>query len=133
MKDNQAEAIAAARKRAGLASVPRPFSARATGNARGHWRRNPTVRLVLFVLGCLLLASAAVVGPIPGPGGVVVAAAGLSLMLQNSRWAKRQYVRLERRYPRAGSWSDWALRRPSPRRREALRKLQDALPVAECD
>lgn len=82
--------------------------------------RNPMVRTALFVTGCTLLALSPLVGVIPGPGGLVLAAAGLALILRNSRWAKRRYVRLKRRRPGAGDWADWAMRRPSYRRRRAL-------------
>jgi hypothetical protein len=37
-------------------------------------------------------------------------------------WAKRHYVRLKRWQPKAGRFADRALRRPSAKRREALRK-----------
>lgn len=83
---------------------------------------HPALRPFLFVLGCVLLAVSPLAGMIPGPGGIFVAAAGLTLMLRNSRWAKRRYVRFKRWQPRAGSWFDWGLRRRSARRREALRK-----------
>ncbi|MGS0626152.1 hypothetical protein ACU8YE_25270, partial [Ralstonia sp. VS2407] len=86
-----------------------------------------------FLTGCTLLAASPLVGVIPGPGGVVVAAAGLTLMLRNSRWAKRRYVRFKKWQPKAGSWFDWGLRRRSARRRDALRKLQDELPAASDD
>ncbi len=95
--------------------------------------RNPTVKLALFILGCVLLALSPLAGVIPGPGGVFVAAAGLTLMLRNSRWAKRRYVRFKKWQPKAGSWFDWGLRRGSARRREALRKLQDTLPDVRPD
>lgn len=98
---------------------------------RAQWKaagRISLVRKFLFLLGCLLLASAPILGPIPGPGGLIVAAAGLTLILRNSRWAKRRYVHFKRWQPRAGSWFDWGLRRDSARRREALRKLQERLP-----
>ncbi|HZF43439.1 MAG TPA: hypothetical protein VEZ48_08530 [Sphingomonadaceae bacterium] len=100
-------------------------------NWRAHWKaagRIPLVRKVLFLLGCLLLASAPILGPIPGPGGLIVAAAGMTLILRNSRWAKRRYVHFKRWQPRAGSWFDWGLRRGSARRRDALAKLQERLP-----
>ena len=82
--------------------------------------RNPMVRTCLFITGCTLLAITPLVSAIPGPGGVFVFAAGLTLMLRNSRWAKRRYVRFKRWQPRAGEWSDWGLRRASYRRRRAL-------------
>ncbi len=112
----------------------RETEALAPANKPGAYRRNnPAVRLALLVIGCVLLALAPVVGVIPGPGGVFFAAAGLTLILKNSRWAKRRYVRFKRWQPKAGSWFDWGLRRQSARRREALRKLQQALPEASDD
>jgi hypothetical protein len=94
-----------------------------------HWlspRRNPTVRTCLVGVGILLLLITPVVGVIPGPGGAVVFAAGAALVLRYATWAKRLYVRMERRYPKAGAWADWALRRPSPKRRHALRHQRKA-------
>ena len=87
----------------------------------------PAVWTGLVAIGILLIAMTPVIGVLPGPGGVFVFAAGAALVLKYSQWAKRLYVRLQRRYPKAGAWSDWALRRPSPRRREHLRKAREAL------
>jgi hypothetical protein len=84
--------------------------------------RLPLVRKALVVLGCLLMALAPLAGAVPGPGGIFVFAAGLSLALKYSEWAKRLYVRFKKRYPNKGRWADWGLRRESARRREALRK-----------
>jgi hypothetical protein len=95
---------------------------------REQWRRfmdNPIVEWGLFVLGVILLLLALVVGPIPGPGGLIFAGAGLALILKTSMWAKRHYVRVKRWQPKAGRWMDWALRRPSAKRREALRKAEE--------
>jgi len=96
--------------------------------SRDQWRefsqRKP-VRTTLFAIGLLLIVVSPLAGAIPGPGGVFVFAAGLALALKNSEWAKRQYVRFKRRQPKAGRWADWGLRRPSYRRREALRKLKE--------
>lgn len=94
-------------------------------DVRGTWRalgQNETVRFSLFLLGCALILSAPLIGFLPGPGGVVAAAAGLSLALKNSAWAKRRYVHFKRRWPRYGGWCDWGLRRLSARRRVALAK-----------
>ena len=88
-------------------------------------RANPMARTALFVLGLVLMAGSPLVGVIPGPGGVLVFAAGLALALQNSRWAKRRYVRFKRWQPTAGRWADWGLRRRSARRRAELAKAQD--------
>lgn len=81
-------------------------------------------RLVMLGLGPLLILLAPIVGAIPGPGGVIVLLAGIALTLQGSRMAKRSYVRMKRRWPRLGHWSDKGLRRPSHFRR--LRRARDA-------
>jgi hypothetical protein len=86
------------------------------------------VQSVLFALGVFLLFIAApVASPLPGPGGLLLAAAGLTLVLRTSLWAKRRYVHFKRWQPKAGGWFDWGLRRKSARRREALRKERDRL------
>ena len=101
---------------------------------REQWRelvRSRPVRTTLFMAGLLIIILSPVVGALPGPGGIFVFAAGLTLTLRNSDWAKRQYVRFKRWQPKAGGWADWGLRRPSARRREALRKQrkrEEALP-----
>ena len=46
---------------------------------------------------------------------------GLALVLKTSMWAKRRYVRFKRWQPKAGRWTDWALRRGSAKRREAIK------------
>ena len=81
--------------------------------------RHPTLRLALFSLGVLLVAATPFVGAIPGPGGVFVFAAGLALMLQNSRWAKRRFALAKRRWPKLGHYADLGLRRASAARRRA--------------
>ena len=82
-------------------------------------KKSIVLRQVLIVMGFLLIIVSPLVGAIPGPGGVFVFAAGLALILQNSEWAKRLYVRFKREHPNKGRWADWGLRRPSARRREA--------------
>jgi hypothetical protein len=92
---------------------------------RERWQKlldNPIVEWSLFALGVILLIASPLVGVIPGPGGIVVAGLGLALILKSSMWAKRHYARFKRWQPKAGRWTDWALRRPSAQRREALRK-----------
>src|SRR5215212_4873437 len=91
----------------------------------------PPVRMALVIVGCLLILAAPVVGPIPGPGGIIVFAAGLSLVLKYSGWAKRLYVRLKRRHPKKGAWADWSLRRQSAQRRHALTKERQAAEQSE--
>src|SRR3546814_3153638 len=51
--------------------------------------RNDQLRLFLLGLGIFLILMAPVVGILPGPGGMLVLAAGLALTLKNSNWAKR--------------------------------------------
>ena len=92
---------------------------------REQWAKlldNPIIEWSLFGLGVVLLLLSPVVGVIPGPGGIVVAGIGLALILKTSMWAKRHYVRVKRWQPKAGRWMDWALRRPSAKRRETIRK-----------
>jgi len=102
---------------------------------REKWAKfidNPIVEWGMFVLGVILLIFAAVSAPIiPGPNGVLFAAAGLSLILKSSLWAKRHYARLKKKSLKIrgreiviGEWTDWALRRPSAKRREQIRKAE---------
>ena len=97
---------------------------------REQWKefvRSKPVRTALFMTGLLLLILSPLAGAIPGPGGIFVFAAGLTLTLRNSDWAKRQYVRFKVWQPKAGRWADWGLRRGSARRREERRKLRQAM------
>ena len=85
-------------------------------------RRSPVIRIALLVTGVLLILATPVVGILPGPGGIFVFAAGLVLVLQNSKWARGHFVRIKRRWPRFGHYSDMALRRRSFRRRRERAK-----------
>jgi hypothetical protein len=90
---------------------------------RARKKKPILIRQCLFVIGILLICVVTpLVGPIPGPGGVFTFGAGLALVLQNSEWAKRLYVRFKRRHPNKGRWADWGMRRLSARRREERRK-----------
>src|SRR5919106_3824914 len=85
----------------------------------------PVVEWALFALGVLLIIAGFIIAPLPGPGGIFLIAPGLALVLKTSLWAKRHYVRLKRWQPKAGGWTDWALRRRSHfRRRQRLHQLQ---------
>ena len=86
-------------------------------NSPGATPRTSRKRLFMVVAGGVLIAITPVVGILPGPGGVIVLAAGLALVLQGSQAAKRLYVRAKRRWPSVGHWSDKGLRRPSHFRR----------------
>jgi hypothetical protein len=92
---------------------------------RDRWRQfidSPIVEWSMFTFGVLLIIAGFIIAPLPGPGGIFLIAPGLALVLKSSMWAKRRYVRLKRWQPKAGRWMDWALRRPSAVRREAVRK-----------
>lgn len=128
--------------------------------SKEQWRTfidSPVVEWTIFAVGLLLLfVVAPLVGTVPGPGGIIVAGIGLSMVLKTSLWAKRRYVRFKRWEPRVysirfkrwepkihtfrlkswrpvlaprrvnpGRWTDWALRRGSAKRREAIRKEQE--------
>ncbi|MFC7536966.1 hypothetical protein ACFQPG_06235 [Sphingomonas sp. GCM10030256] len=94
----------------------------------------PVVEWTIFVVGMLLMIVSPLAGVLPGPGGILVFALGLAMVLKTSMWAKRHYVRFKRWQPRAGRVTDWGLRRGSPRRREALRKERERreLPPPHC-
>ena len=87
----------------------------------------------MFVVGVLLLVLAVISGPIiPGPNGVVFGAAGLSLILKSSLWAKRHYARLKKKRVKIrgrqiviGEWTDWALRRQSAKRRKQIAEAKE--------
>ena len=68
-------------------------------------------RIAWLILGCALIAVSPVVGAVPGPGGIFLFAAGAALLIRNSAWAKRLYVRIKRRWPRFGHAADKAMRR----------------------
>lgn len=92
-------------------------------------RSTAQVRLALFLLGCLFMLLAPLLGPLPGPGFIILFPLGLALALQNSAWAKRIYVRFKRRHPRYAGWTDRLMRRTSAarrREREALEAGVDA-------
>jgi hypothetical protein len=84
----------------------------------------PWVEWGLFALGVVLVIIGIIIAPLPGPGGVFFIAPGAALILRTSMWAKRRYVKFKRWQPKAGRWTDWALRRRSHKRREALKKAR---------
>ena len=84
-----------------------------------------------MALGWLLIALTPLVGPIPGPGGIIVFAAGVTLLMRNSTWAKRLYVRMKRRWPKLGRAADKVMRRRKPEPRRALKPASGTLDKAE--
>jgi hypothetical protein len=85
--------------------------------------RGAIARFVGLTFGAMLMIAAPLVGWVPGPGGTIVFALGLSIVLRNSLWAKRRYVDFKRRYPKPGAWTDWGLRRKSAKRRKERSKI----------
>lgn len=86
----------------------------------------------------MLILAAPVLATIPQPIpiGIIVFGFGLALILKNSGWARRKYVRWQHRYPRAGRITDIGLRRRRKTRRsvpvstQALPVLRDVAPPA---
>ncbi len=54
---------------------------------------------VCSLLGWVLVLGAPLLGPIPGPGPLLILPIGLALILKNSLWAKKRYARAARRHP----------------------------------
>jgi len=57
-------------------------------------------RWSLMTLGIAIVALGVLIAPLPGPGGLPVIVVGLMVVLRNSFWAKRQFVRFQRAHPR---------------------------------
>jgi len=70
-----------------------------------------------LTVGALLIVVTPIAALAPGPAGIFTFAGGVGLVLQNSMWARRQFARGKRRFPRTGRLADRALRRASARRR----------------
>jgi hypothetical protein len=98
--------------------------------SRDQWQifiDHPVVEWAIFVVGVILMILSPLAGAVPGPGGILVFALGLAMVLKTSMWAKRHYVRFKKKQPKAGRWIDWGLRRRSAKRREAVRKQREEL------
>ena len=57
-------------------------------------------RLGMGVAGGAIVVIGLLMAPLPGPFGVPVMVVGLMILLRSSFWAKRTFVRLQRRHPR---------------------------------
>jgi hypothetical protein len=78
-------------------------------------------RVFQMILGFLLMAvGPLLLAPTPGPFGTIVFAFGLALILRNSPWARRRYVRYSRRYPRVQKMVNFGLRRKQKRKSAVL-------------
>ena len=79
--------------------------------------RSEPVRVFQLILGVLLMMFGPIIGlPTPGPLGFILFGFGAALVLRNSAWARRRYVRYSRRYPRVQRAVNFGLRRRSKRR-----------------
>lgn len=84
--------------------------------------RSEPFRVFQLFVGAFLMLVAPIIGiPTPGPLGIFVFAFGLALVLRNSAWARRRYVRYTRRYPRVQKAVNFGLRRKSKRKIAAPR------------
>lgn len=90
-------------------------------------------RLAMLGLGWLLIVTAPLTAPLPGPGATIMFLGGVALLLRNSEWAKRQYVRFKRRWPKLGHYADRGMRRPSVARRIARDEGEVAAGTAAAD
>ncbi|WP_164156819.1 hypothetical protein [Sandarakinorhabdus rubra] len=80
--------------------------------------RSEPFRVFQIILGALLIPVAGIVGLVTPPGvGLIVAGAGVALVLRNSRWARRRYLFHTRRHPRVRKAVDLGLMRRRRRRR----------------
>jgi hypothetical protein len=78
---------------------------------RKMWREAKWFQRFMMGLGWALILGAVAIGPLPGPGPLVLAPIGMALILKNSIWAKRHYARLTKRHPQYGDWMHWMLGR----------------------
>lgn len=78
--------------------------------------RSRPMRLAQIGLGGMLMLAAPIAAiPTPPPVGTVVFAVGLALVLRNSRWAKRRYLRWTKRYPKVRKAVNFGLQRKQER------------------
>lgn len=75
------------------------------------WRETNAYRWTMLIIGWLLVLGSPLLGPIPGPGPLIILPIGLALILKNSLWAKKRYARLARQHPEYADWANWAMRR----------------------
>lgn len=74
-------------------------------------------RVFQMVFGVLLMAIGPILlAPSPGPFGTIVFVFGFALVLRNSFWVRRRYVRYARGYPRVQKMINFGLRRKSKRK-----------------
>lgn len=77
--------------------MPRAFTP-ADDAARALLAR--AARWAFMGLGLVIVALGILIAPLPGPGGIPVIVVGLMIIMRNSFWAKRQFVRFQRAHPK---------------------------------
>ena len=82
---------------ADTANAPRLGRARSRGLLGGLFGR--LAKLVLMAAGVLVMIAGVLIAPLPGPFGLPIAVVGLMLVLRNSYWAKRQFIRMQQARP----------------------------------
>ncbi len=55
---------------------------------------------LLLAVGWLIIVVGAILGVIPGPGGIPIVAVGAMIVLSQSRAARKQFIRLQKRFPK---------------------------------
>ncbi|MGI4879778.1 MAG: hypothetical protein ACRYG4_20060 [Janthinobacterium lividum] len=84
--------------------------------------RSAPLRVAQLGAGIVLMLAAPLLAlvPSPFPFALILFGVGLALVLRNSGWARRRYVRWTRRFPRAGRFTDFGLQRRGRRDPRAL-------------
>ncbi|MFN4289147.1 MAG: hypothetical protein ACK4E3_11700 [Brevundimonas sp.] len=75
--------------------------AQARAGARGLFARTMSRvwRMLRLALGVMIIALGILIAPLPGPFGLPLAVVGLMIVLRNSYWAKRQFIRAQQARP----------------------------------
>lgn len=68
------------------------------GRARGGLFGR-VLRVVAMALGGVLVLLGVLIAPLPGPFGLPISVVGLMLVLRNSYWAKRRFIRMQQARP----------------------------------
>ena len=79
-----------------------PMLAKARSHQRGLVGElfGRVVKWALIAVGLLIMLLGVLIAPLPGPFGLPISAVGLMIVLKNSFWAKRQFIRMQ--YARPG-------------------------------
>lgn len=75
--------------------------AQARAGTRGLFARTMSRvwRMLRLALGVMIIALGILIAPLPGPFGLPLAVVGLMIVLRNSYWAKRQFIRAQQARP----------------------------------